>query len=245
MDKVCIVTGASRGIGRAAAASLGRRGASVVLSYNKNRAAAEEAAAEIIKNGGRAEIFAADVSDYSAAAKMINFAAERFGRIDALVNNAGIALPASPFDLTSRADWDAVFGVNVFGMFNCTKAALPHMVHRKQGSIVNLSSVWGVTGGSCEAVYSAAKAAVIGFTRAMAKELAPSGIRVNAVAPGIIDTDMNAHLTQTDMADIKEEIPVGRLGTVGEIGEIIAFLCSDESGYITGEIIKADGGWAM
>ncbi len=243
MNKACIITGASRGIGQGAAMALAEQGASVVINYNKNKNMAEETAQKIIKNGGRAEIFCGDVSDFDASVKLIEFTLERFGKIDALVNNAGIALKPMPFDMTSREDWDRVFGVNVFGMFNCTKAVLPHMIHNKWGSIVNLSSVWGITGGSCEAVYSASKSAVIGFTKAMAKELAPSNIRVNAVAPGIIDTDMNSHLTREDIAETEKEIPLGRMGTTEEIGKVIAFLCTDKSKYITGEIIKIDGGW--
>ena len=161
----------------------------------------------------------------------------------ALVNNAGIALNPVPFDMTDYAEWKKVFDVNVFGTFNCTKAVLPYMISQKKGSIVNVSSVWGITGGSCEAVYSSSKAAVIGFTKAMAKELAPSGIRVNAVAPGIIETEMNNHLSVEEIDEIKKEIPLGKMGTIEDIGKIIAFLCEDKSSYITGEIIKADGGW--
>ncbi len=243
MDKVCIVTGASRGIGRGAAEILGSMGAGVVIGYNKNKSAAEEAADSVIKNGGRAEIFRGDISCFDTAKALVEFAVSKFKRVDALVNNAGTALNPMPFDMTDKDDWDRIFGVNVYGMFNCTKAVLPHMVHDKSGSIINISSVWGLSGGSCEAVYSASKAAVIGFSKAMAKELAPSGIRVNAVAPGIIDTDMNSHLSQEELDEINKEIPLGRMGTPQEIGKTIAFLCSDKSKYITGEIIKIDGGW--
>lgn len=238
-----IVTGASRGIGKAAATALGRGGANVLVNYNSSRSGAEETAAFIEKNGGAATVFKADVSDFSQAEAMINFAYEKFGRIDALVNNAGIALPQIPFDMTEKSDWERVFGTNVFGMMNMVKAVLPYMIHQKEGSIVNLTSVWGISGGSCEAVYSASKAAVIGFTKAMAKELAPSNIRVNAVAPGIIQTDMNRGLSDEDLREIEKEIPLGRIGKPESIGEIIAFLCGKQSGYITGEIIKADGGW--
>ena len=245
MGKVCIVTGASRGIGKSTAIALGKQGAAVVVNYNNNRGLAEITAAEVIKQGGRAEIFKADISSFDEAKQMAEFAIRRFGKIDALVNNAGVALVQKPFDMTDKSEWDKIFSVNVYGTFNCTKAVIPNMVHNKRGSIVNLSSVWGITGGSCEAVYSAAKAAIIGFTKAMAKELAPSGICVNALAPGIIDTDMNGHLAPEEIGAIKDEIPFGRLGSADEIGEIAAFLCSDKSRYITGEIIKADGGWEV
>ncbi|MBR2916520.1 MAG: glucose 1-dehydrogenase [Clostridia bacterium] len=243
MSITCIVTGASRGIGKGAALSLGEMGANVVINYNKNKALAEDVAKEVISFGGRAEIFGADVSDFSSCQKMIEFTAEKFGGIDALVNNAGISPMQSPFDLTDREEWEKVFSVNVFGTFNCTKAVLPHMISKKKGSIVNVSSVWGITGGSCEAVYSSSKAAVIGFTKAMAKELAPSGIRVNALAPGMIETDMNSHFGENDIEEIKKEIPLGKIGTISDMGKIIAFLCSNKSSYITGEVIKADGGW--
>ncbi len=243
MNKSCIITGASRGIGRGTALALAKRGANIIINYKENSAAAEKTAEEVNGLGMRAEIFCADVSNEAEAFALCDFAAKKFGKIDALVNNAGIALSQQPFDLTTTSDWERVFSVNVFGMMNCTKAVLPYMIHQKAGSIVNLSSVWGITGGSCEAVYSASKAAVIGFSKAMAKELAPSGIRVNSVAPGIINTDMNKHLSEEDIKATEREIGAQRLGTAEEIGEIAAFLCLDESRYITGEIIKADGGW--
>lgn len=243
MNKSCIITGASRGIGRGTALALAKRGANIIINYKENSAAAEKTAEEVRGLGAIAETFCADVSNEAEALALCDFAAKKFGKIDALVNNAGIALSQQPFDLTTPSDWEKVFSVNVFGMMNCTKAVLPYMIHQKAGSIVNLSSVWGITGGSCEAVYSASKAAVIGFSKAMAKELAPSGIRVNSVAPGIINTDMNKHLSEEDIKATEREIGAQRLGTAEEIGEIAAFLCLDESRYITGEIIKADGGW--
>lgn len=243
MNNVVILTGGSGGLGRGAAAALAKSGDFIVLNYNKNRKAAEEIADEAENFGGHCRIFGADITVFAEADDLMSFALSEYGKIDALVNNAGIALPPMPFDMTSGEDWKEIFSVNVFGTFNCTKAVIPHMVSRKKGSIVNISSVWGLTGGSCEAVYSASKAAIIGFTKAMAKELAPSNIRVNAVAPGIIDTKMNSHLSQAELDEIKKEIPLGRIGTDEDIGKAVEFLCNDESGYITGEIIKADGGW--
>ena len=242
MEKTFIITGSSRGIGKGAARSLSK-GGNIVINYVNNNSAAEETAEEIKKLGGRCEIFRADVSVYDEAKALIDFAVKTFGNITALVNNAGIAPTPVPFDMTDYEEWKKVFDVNVFGAFNCTKAVLPYMISQKKGSIVNVSSVWGITGGSCEAVYSASKAALIGFTKAMAKELAPSGIRVNAVAPGIIETEMNSHLSGEELEEIKREIPLGKVGTIEDIGKIIAFLCDDKSSYITGEIIKADGGW--
>lgn len=243
MNKTFVITGGSRGIGKGVALCLGEKGYNIVINYAKNQTAAEETAEEVRKLGGNAEIFKADVSEWEEAKALIDFSAEKFGKIDALVNNAGIALTPLPFDMTDYAEWKRVFDVNVFGAFNCTKAVLPYMISKKSGSIVNVSSVWGITGGSCEAVYSSSKAALIGFTKAMAKELAPSGIRVNAVAPGIIETKMNSHLSVEEIKEIEKEIPLGKMGTIEEIGKLIAFLCDDRSSYITGEIIKADGGW--
>lgn len=242
MDKTFIVTGSSRGIGKGAALALSKSG-NIILNYVNNNTAAEATAEEIRKVGGKCEIFKADVSVFEEAKALIDFAVNTFGGVTALVNNAGIAPNPVLFDMTDYAEWKKVFDVNVFGTFNCTKAVLPYMISQKKGSIVNVSSVWGITGGSCEAVYSSSKAAVIGFTKAMAKELAPSGIRVNAVAPGIIETEMNNHLSVEEIDEIKKEIPLGKMGTIEDIGKIIAFLCDDKSSYITGEIIKADGGW--
>jgi len=242
MDKTFIITGSSRGIGKGAALSLAESG-NIVLNYIKNKEMAEETAEKIREKGGKCETFKADVSIYEEAKALVDFAISTFGNVSALVNNAGIAPAPVPFDMTDYAQWKRVFDVNVFGAFNCTKAVLPYMISQKKGSIVNVSSVWGMTGGSCEAVYSSSKAALIGFTKAMAKELAPSGIRVNAVAPGIIETEMDNHLSEDEIEPIKAEIPLGKMGTIEDIGKIIAFLCEDRSSYITGEIIKADGGW--
>ena len=243
MKRTYVITGASRGIGKGAALCLAKSGANIIINYNKNEEAARQTAREVMALGGECEIFKADISSFSLAKEMIDFSISRFGKVDGLVNNAGIALPISPFDLTEKEDWERVFSVNVFGAFNCTKAVLHHMISNKAGSIVNVSSVWGISGGSCEAVYSASKSALIGFTKAMAKELAPSGIRVNAVAPGIIKTEMNSHLNESELLEIERDIPLGKMGTIEDIGKIIAFLCSEKSSYITGEIIKADGGW--
>lgn len=243
MNKTFVITGGGRGIGKGTALCLAEKGYNIIINYTKNQAAAEVTAEEVRKLGGNPELFKADVSVWEEAKALIDFSAEKFGKIDGLVNNAGIALKPLPFDMTEYNDWKKVFDVNVFGAFNCTKAVLPYMISKKSGSIVNVSSVWGITGGSCEAVYSSSKAALIGFTKAMAKELAPSGIRVNAVAPGIIETEMNSHLSGEEIKEIEKEIPLGKMGTIEEIGKLIAFLCEDRSSYITGEIIKADGGW--
>lgn len=240
--KSVLITGASRGIGRAAALKFAAEGYAVAANYRENDGAARSLRDEICSRGGVCELIRADISDSAAAENAVARTAELFGDIDVLINNAGIALPQGLFTDFTAEDDRRIFETNVFGMMNCSRAAARYMVRRHSGAIVNLSSVWGVCGGSCEAIYSAAKAAVIGFTKALARELAPSGIRVNAVAPGMIDTDMNAHLSQEDAAAFCDEVPLGRVGKPCEIAELIYFLASDGAAYITGQTVSADGG---
>ncbi|MBE7031912.1 MAG: glucose 1-dehydrogenase [Ruminococcaceae bacterium] len=240
--KTVLITGASRGIGRATALEFAKNGWQVAVNYNKSETAAKELCDEIAGLGGCAKVYQADVSDCDAVCRMINQVAAEFGDIDVLVNNAGIALTQGLF--TDFADSDArrIFDTNVFGMMNCTRAIVPHFVNKKSGKIINLSSVWGIAGGSCEVIYSASKAAVIGFTKALAKELAPSGICVNCVAPGFIDTDMNAHLSKADIEAFCEDVPLGRIGKAQEVAESICFLASEDASYITGQVLSVDGG---
>lgn len=245
MSKIAVVTGASRGIGRQTAALLAKQGYFVAVNYNKSEAEAASLVREIEAFGGRAFSVRADVTDMNEVNIMTDKVHSVFGSVDLLVNNAGVALPQSLFTDCTEAERDRVFGVNVYGVMNCVKAVLPDMIHKKSGCIINVSSVWGITGGSCEVVYSASKAAVIGFTKALAKELAPSDIRVNCVAPGVIDTDMNAHLSREDINALSEEIPLGRTGTPEEVAELICFLASDNAKYITGQTVSADGGMIM
>lgn len=240
--KSVFITGAARGIGRAAALKFAEEGYSVAANYLKNDTAAESLREEICSKGGVCELFRADISDSAAAKEAVCGAESLFGGIDVLVNNAGIALPQGLFTDFEAEDYERVFATNVFGMMNCSRAAIPFMVREKAGAIINLSSVWGVCGGSCEVVYSASKAAVTGFTKALARELAPSGIRVNAVAPGFIDTDMNMSLSEADREAFCEEVPLGRIGSASEIAETIFFLASDGAAYITGQTLSADGG---
>ena len=240
--KTVLITGASRGIGKATAKRFAELGYSVVVNYNKSEALAEELCREIQALGGKAFAFGADIADDEQVKKMVKEAVACFGTIDVLVNNAGVALPQGLF--TDFADTDArcVFDTNVFGMMNCTRAIVPHFVSKKSGKIVNVSSIWGISGASCEAIYSASKAAVIGFTKAMARELAPSGINVNCVAPGMIDTDMNDHLPIEDRDAFAEDVPLGRIGTAAEVADAILFLASEKSNYITGQTLTVDGG---
>ena len=240
--KTVLITGASRGIGRAAALEFAKNGYNVAINYKSSKNKAEELCGEIKKMGVSAEIFCADVSNNQETEEMVEKVIETFGGIEVLVNNAGIAPKQGLFTDFSEDTAKSVFGVNVFGTMNCTRAVIPQMVRKKSGKIINVSSIWGVCGGSCEVLYSSSKSAIIGFTKALAKELAPSGVNVNCVAPGFVDTDMNSHLTEDEKNEFCEEIPLGRAGTPEEIAKVIYFLASEGATYITGQTIVADGG---
>ncbi|MBQ2824193.1 MAG: 3-oxoacyl-ACP reductase FabG [Oscillospiraceae bacterium] len=244
MAKTALITGASRGIGRAAAVLFGAKGYNVIVNYASSAKKAEEVCEIINSAGGSALPFCADVSDRGAVNAMTAFAEEKFGGVDVLVNNAGIAEQIMFCDITEEK-WDRMFDVDVKGVYNCTQSVLPHMVHNKFGRIINVSSMWGITGASCEVHYSAAKAAVIGFTKALAKELGPSGITVNAVAPGVIATEMNGMLDEETMAVLKEETPLERIGTPEDVAEAVFFLASDKASFITGETVSVNGGFVI
>ncbi len=239
-----LITGASRGIGAAAARLFARMGWDVSLNYCRSREDALSLAAELSAGPGRAAAFQADVSDPVQAAALVE-AAQAMGPLDALVCCAGVALPQQLLTDTTDGDWRRVMGVDLDGVFQVVRAAVPGFVRRQRGAIVTVSSMWGVTGGSCEAPYSAAKAGVIGLTRALAKELGPSHIRVNCVAPGVIDTDMNAHLSGGDLAELARETPLGRVGTPEEAAQAIWFLASDRASFITGQVLRVDGGMVI
>ena len=240
MKKTVLVTGASRGIGAEIAREFAKAGFNVVINYLQSIEKAENLAKEL--NGIALQ---ADVADFAQVQAMTEQALKTFGKIDVLVNNAAIALPQQLLTDTTETEWNRVFDVNVRGVFNCTKAVLDSMVTNHSGSIINVSSIWGQTGGSCEVAYSASKAALIGFTKALAKELGPSGIRVNCVAPGVIDTDMNAHLSISDMQALCNETPLGVIGKPSHIAKTVLFLASDDALFITGQTITADGGIAL
>ena len=223
------ITGASRGIGRAAALLFAGQGYLTAVNYNRSEAEALSLIDKIRSFGGHAVAIQGDVSDFTRCAEMIKKAEDAFGPVDTLISNAGISCDKL-FTDTSPEDW------------NCCRAVLPGMISRKRGSIVNVSSMWGVTGGSCEVAYSASKAAVIGLTRALAKEVGPSGIRVNCIAPGVIDTDMNARLSADDMAALAGETPLCRIGTPEEAAEAIFYLASDKARFITGAVLNVNGG---
>jgi len=241
--KSVLVTGASRGIGRAIAKKFAEKGYFVAINYYKSKSLAEELKKEILLSGGIAEIFGADVSDCGQVKNMIAEIMATIGKIDVLINNAGIAPKQGLFTDFSEEDMKSVFETDIFGMMNCAREVIPHMVQNKCGKIVNISSVWGICGGSCEVLYSSAKAAVIGFTKSLAKELAPSNINVNCVAPGLIDTDMNGHLSKEDKDAFCEDVPAGRMGKAEEVADSVFFLASDEATYINGQVLTVDGGF--
>ena len=235
-----LITGASRGIGAAAARQFGAEGWNVILGYCSSGDRARALAEELEAGGVRALALKGDVSDPIQAAALVE-GAQCFGPLDALVCCAGVALPQQLLTDTTDDQWRRVMGVDLDGVFYTVRAAVPSMVRRQKGSIVTVSSMWGVTGGSCEVAYSAAKAGVIGLTRALAKELGPSHIRVNCVAPGVIDTEMNGALDEEALGWL-EETPLGRIGTGEDIARSILFLAGEESSFITGQVLQTNGG---
>lgn len=242
MEKIALVTGASRGIGRAVALRLGRVGWQVVVNYHTNRAAAEDVCAEICAAGGRAVAVAADVADEEQVTEMFAAARAAFGEPTLLVNNAGVAHIGLLQDMTAQ-EWRRLMAVNLDGAFRCIREALPAMISAKCGCIVNISSVWGEVGASCEVAYSAAKGGLIALSRALAKEVGPSGVRVNCITPGVIDTEMNAALSAADLAELAECTPLGRIGTADEVAALVEFLAGEGATFITGEVIGVNGGW--
>lgn len=235
-----LITGASGGIGSAAARLFAMEGFAAAIHYYSNESRAEHLAAELTAAGCDVMTVQADVADAGSVDAMFAACEERFGGIDILVNNAGTALQKLFCDTTDE-EFDHLFGVNVKGIFHCCRAAAPGMIRRQHGKIINISSVWGVSGASCEVCYSASKAAVIGLTKALAKELAPSNINVNCVAPGVIDTPMNASLDAAAVASLVEATPAGRLGTPEDIAALIYFLAGEQASFINGQTICADG----
>ena len=235
-QRVVLSTGGSRGIGAAAARRLAAGGDKVVINYCRSKEQAEALAAE---TGGWA--LQADVSDPEQVRKMVDNVLDKFCQLDILICNAGIAQQKLFGDLTDQ-DWRRMFAVHVDGMFYTVRAALPHFIHRKEGRILTVSSMWGQVGGSCEVAYSAAKAAVIGMTKALAKELGPSGITVNCVAPGVIDTEMNANLTREDLESLAEETPLGTIGRPEDVAEALWYLASPGAKFVTGQVLAPNGG---
>lgn len=244
MERTAFITGGSRGIGRAVVRRLAAEGYAVGIDYLQARRQAEELAEEIRAQGGRALAVQADVADREAVHAAVARVEAALGPVSLLVNNAGIARQHQFQDIEEDF-WRRIFAVNVDGAFHTIQAVLPRMIHEKAGCIVNISSIWGLRGASCEAAYSATKAAVIGLTRSLAMELAPSGIRVNCVAPGVIRTDMVEVLGRETLRALAEETPMGRLGTPEDIAGAVAFLAGESAGFITGQILTADGGFIL
>ncbi len=239
MAKTAIITGGSRGIGAACARALAGAGYAVVVGCCARLADAQRVCAEIAQAGGEAVPFCADVADTAQADSLARFTLAQYGRIDLLVNGAGVSL-FSLAQETTDADWRRVFAVNVDGVFHMCRAVLPDMLRRQSGCVINIGSMWGEVGAACESAYSASKAAVIGYTKALAKELGASGVRVNCVSPGLIDTEMNAALSDADKAAVVQETPLQRIGTPEDVARLVRFLAEDR--FMTGQVLGINGG---
>lgn len=242
--KIAVVTGASRGIGRAIALRLAMDGATVIVNYNGSAAKAEEVAKEITAAGGQAEAVQCNVADFESSKEFFENIIKKYGRVDILVNNAGITRDNLLMKM-SEDDYDAVLNTNLKGVFHCMKHVARQMIRQKSGRIINISSVSGVLGNAGQANYCAAKAGVIGLTKSFAREAASRGITVNAVAPGFIETEMTAVLSDAVKAGATEQIPMKHFGKTDDIAEAVAFLASEKAGYITGQVLCVDGGMAM
>lgn len=240
INKVIIVTGGSRGIGAEIVKYLALENYNVILNYNNSESEAKKIKHDLVNLGKKVEIFKADVSKRKEVQELIKFTLNKFGTIDALINNAGIAETKLFSDITDE-EWNKVIQNNLNSVFYCTQEVLKTMINNKNGCIINISSIWGVTGGACEVAYSTTKAAINGLTKALAKEIGPSNIRVNSIAPGIIDTDMNKNLTEKDIENIKNDIPLERIGKKVDIAKCVKWLIEDN--YTTGQIISINGGW--
>lgn len=236
--KIAIVTGASRGIGREIAKVLAEQGIKVIANYNKSK----EQAQELKRENPEIDIFQADVSNRSQVQEMAKYTIEKYGKIDILINNAGIS-EWKLFTDTTDEDWNRIINNNLYSAFCVTQEVLPYMIKNKSGNIINISSIWGMVGASCESIYSISKAGMDAMTKALSKELGPSNIRVNSIAPGAIYTDMNKNLTPKEIEELNQEIPLGKIGKTSDIAKCIKWLIEDE--YTTGQIISINGGWVI
>ena len=242
MKKVALITGSSRGIGRAEAIKLAHDGYAVCINCVEREDKAQEAVEQLVSGGCEAMWYKADVADAAAVKQMVTEVEKTLGAVTLLVNNAGLAKQCLFQDMTEDY-WRHIFDVNLNGAFNTIQAVLPHMLHEHSGCIINTSSIWGQHGASCEVAYSATKHAIIGLTRSLAQELAPTNIRVNCVAPGVIDTDMVQVLGEETLAALAEDTPAGRLGRPEDIAAVVSFLASEAASFITGQVITSDGGF--
>lgn len=241
-NKIVLITGASRGIGKAITQLLAENNYNVIANYNQSIEAAKKLQNELKEKNSNIDIFQADVSKRDEVKKMIDFTIKKYGKIDVLINNAGISTFGLFSDITDE-DWNHILNTNLYSAFCVTQEALPYMIHQKNGCIINISSVWGMVGSSCETLYSISKAGLDAMTKSLAKELGPSNIRVNSIAPGFIDTDMNQHLSQETVLSIQEEIPLGKIGLPSSIAKCVNWLVEDD--YTTGQIISVNGGWVI
>ena len=240
MENVILVTGASRGIGRDIAKTLAKKGNIIIANYNRSMNEINQLKEELLKNNIQIDTYKADVSKYCEVQDLVNYTINKYGKIDVLINNAGIS-QIKEFTQISIEDWNNMINTNLNSVFYMTKEVSKYMINKKQGCIINISSIWGIEGASCESHYSVSKAGVDALTKSLAKELGPSNIRVNSIAPGIIDTDMNKDLTSKDINNLKDEIPLERIGTPHDISKCVEWLIDDN--YTTGQIIQINGGW--
>ncbi|GKX66056.1 elongation factor P 5-aminopentanone reductase [Inconstantimicrobium mannanitabidum] len=239
--KIAIVTGGSRGIGEAIVRTLCEEGAFVIFTYNNNEEKAKSLVKELKAKGYFLQACPLDLNNYSSIENFNDVIISKQSNLDILINNAGISKVGLFMD-ASKSEVDEMINTNLTGSILLSQFAVKKMIDKKKGSIVNISSIWGNVGASCEVLYSATKGGINIFTKALAKELGPSGIRVNAVAPGVIDTEMNKWMNETDRMNLEQEIPLDRFGDTKEVAKVVSFLCSDESSYVTGQIITVDGG---
>lgn len=236
--KIAIVTGAAKGIGRSIAEGLSKQGIKVIANYNTS----EKQAKELKEKNPEIDIFQADISKREEVKKIVEYTINKYGKIDILVNNAGIAETKLFTDVTDE-DWNKIINNNLYSTFCITQEVLPNMIHNKMGCIINISSAWGIVGSSCESIYSISKAGIDAMTKSLAKELGPSNIRVNSIAPGFIDTDMNKNYSKEDIESIEEEIPLGKVGDTASISKCVNWLVNDD--YTTGQVISINGGWII
>ncbi len=240
MNKVIIVTGSSKGIGKEISKELAKKGNTIIANYNKSEKEIKELQQELEKQNIKIDIYKADISKREEAANLVKYTIQKYGKIDVLINNAGIS-QIKEFTQITDEDWNNMINTNLNSVFYMSQEACHNMIHNKKGCIINISSIWGITGASCEVHYSVSKAGVDALTKALAKELGPSNIRVNSIAPGIINTQMNAHLSEEEKQNIEEEIPLEKIGKAIDIERCVEWLIKDE--YTTGQVISINGGW--